>query len=224
MNTEQETLTFSPQPGMRERQLQRRHGNPLFGKPVVVTGAQLGKAQREDTAEREQFYLDFQKTLEGIAAFSGNVDSEKVLAVKQNVDAQYEQCSGLCGDNAKALEGLVRLQEMMMQAIRAGAGDDPTAQAELEQEAVARHTHQQLLRFPIVGDLLRPDSAIGETELLPTLLSESLPAVEAAANLFTAPQLQELVEKGEQLLEELGENTPEGARPALDVLRRHHAG
>ena len=223
MSNDQEILPFSPRPGMRERQLLRRHQNPLFGPAAGLTPAALVEAQREDAAEREQFYRDFQETLEGIAAFAGNVDSEKVLAAKQKVDAQYEQCSGLAGDNQKALAGLVRLQEMMMQAIRAGAGDDVTAKKELEDEALARHTHQQLLQHPVVGDLLRPDSAIGETELLPSLLSEPAAAVEAAANLFTPPQIAELVEKGEQLLAKLGDTAPAGAGEALEILRRHLA-
>lgn len=223
MSMDKETLHFDPQPGMRERQLQRRHLNPSFGVAAAVTPAELTEAQRGDAAERGEFYRNFQETLGEIAAFSGQVDSEKVLAAKQRVDQQYEQCRGLCGDNEKALAGLLRLQEMIMQAIRQGAGDDPTALKELGEEAAARQLHQQLLQHAIVGDLLRPDSVISENDLVPSLLSEPGAAVEAATNLFTPPQLDELVQKGERLLKELDDQATDVAREALDILRRHLA-
>ncbi len=199
----------------------RRHNNPLFGDRRTVSEDDLLVAQESDRKEREGFYEQFQTVLQEIAEFSGQEDSEKILSMKQGIDRMYEQCRGLAGENQKAIDGLARLQNMIMQAITQGAADDATALKELEQEAAARTLHQQLLNHPIVCDLLRPDSVIKPDELAASILSANDDAVRAAMNLFQAEHLDALIGSCEELIESLTNETTESihAEHILELLR-----
>ena len=90
-----------------------------------------------------------------------------------------------------------------MRAVRAGAGDDPAARRELEDEEQARHVHYRLLEHALVADLMRPDSPIKREELAATLLSEEPAAVEAALWLFGPDELRQMGKEGRQRLEQL---------------------
>jgi hypothetical protein len=213
-------ITFSASPGARERQLQRRHDNPLFAERGNVTSGELDEARNADAQEREEFYQEFQKILQEIADFSGQVESEKILEAKQKIDQMHEQACGLAGENQQVVEGLVRLQAMIMQAIAHGAQGDSKAVKELEEEAAARELHQQLLQHKLVCDLLRPDTPIGRDELAATILTADEDSVRAALVMFQPDMLQSLIESCESLLAGLegeGIDTTE-ARSRLQLL------
>jgi len=213
-------ITFSANPGARERQLQRRHDNPLFGERGNVTNEELAEARNADTKERDEFYQEFQKILQEIAEFSGQVDSEKILEAKQKIDQMHEQACGLAGENQQVIDGLVRLQHMIMQAIAQGAQGDDKAAKELEEEAVARQLHQQLLQHKLVCDLLRPDTPVGQNDLAATILTADDEAIRAALVMFGAETLQALIESCETLLtrlEDQGIDTAE-ARGRMQIL------
>lgn len=193
-------LSFSATPGARERQLIRRHDNPLFAERGNVSTEELDVARAADLQERDEFYRQFQQALQEIADFSGEVESERILEIKQKIDQMHEQACGLAGENQPAIDGLVRLQQMVMEAISQGAEGDATAARELQQEAAARELHQQLLKHPLVGDLLRPDSPIAKDELAATMLSADSETVRAALILFQQGPLQALIESCEALL------------------------
>lgn len=212
---------FLERPGCRERHLKRRCNNPLFGERAHVSTDELQQARQADDGERVEFYQTFQQVLEEISKLAGNVDSAVILELKQRVDRQYEQCCGLAGDNEQARQGLERLQQMIMQAIAQGAGDDPVAQKELADEAAARQLHSQLLQQVIVDDLLRPDTPLAAEDLLPSLLSEAPEGLAAALQMFDAEQLAHLFSAGESLLaglEQQGVDTAV-ARERLDQIR-----
>ena len=214
-------LSFSQSPGARERQLIRRYRNLLFGDRSQFSDTDLAEARNLDLRERDDFYADFQKVLKEIADFSGQVESEIILEVKQRVDRMYEQCCGLAGDNRKALEGLTKLQQMIMQAIAQGAEGDATAGAELQQEAEARELHQQLLAYPIVCDLLRPEPVIEPEELAATILTADKDSVTAVLNLFQAEPLKALIDACQQLLDSATEQGIEidDAKDRLGLLQ-----
>lgn len=195
--------SFSDNPGAQERHLIRRHNNPLFGDKSTISDDELVSARQKDDQEREEFYQQFQKILQEISEFSGQEESEKILDMKQHVDRMYEQCCGLAGNNQKAIDGMARLQDMIMQAIKQGAEGDANAMKELEQEEEARRIHKELLTHPIICDLLRPDSVIEKEELAASILSADIDSIQATLNLFQPEHLQVLVSACEELLKSL---------------------
>jgi len=219
-------IRFSPLPGARERQLKRRHENPLFPAELrQVIQVDINHAQREDQREVEAFNKTFRKLLQDVSELEGRADSEKILLLKEQADKLYEQASGLAGDFGEERQALQKLVQAMMKAVRAGAAGDPRALYELDQEDLARQAHYEMLGYHLICDLLRPDSPISREELVPTLLSERQDAVAAAAAFFEPAMLQELVEEGERLLQRCeaeGVDTRH-ARARLAILR-HQAG
>jgi hypothetical protein len=207
--------------GPRQRHLARRAGNPLFGARSAVTEAERRSAQQADAAERAAFQRDLQALLEEAAKLGGRVDSEVILELKERADALYQQACTVEGDTRGEREGLVRLLQVLMRAVWAGAENDPQARWELEQEESARALHMELLEHPLVCDLLMEESPIPPEELPAALLSEPAEAVEAAAGLFDPPQLAELAERAGALLAGAGreDGMPEGARAALLIIK-----
>lgn len=197
----------SEQPGAHERHLLRKLGNPLFYPTVADDDAvALAQARSADAREHEAFMQRFQGLLQQAVALKPNEESETLLKLKAALDEAYTYCASLGGDLTPLLQGLARLTATVMAAVRRGAEQDPQALMELEQEAAARESHYRLLRFPLVADLMRPDSSITADELVPTLLCAPPDALEAALWLFDDEQLAALCAEGHQLLARYGEN------------------
>ncbi len=197
-------LRFSPDPGPRERHLQRRHANPLFGEAALrIDQADVDAAREADAIAQERFLADFRTLVQEAVELPPNADSDQVLAIKARLDESYTRVCALPGDHAAVREAIRRLIEVIMSAIRKSAAGDPLALQKLDEEEQARAFHMQLVEHPLVADLLLPDSPIGEDELLPTLLSEETEALEAAVNLFEPEQLVALHAEGERLLADL---------------------
>lgn len=205
-------LKFSDAPGAFERQLQRRYRNPLFPPAAAaVTVDQLDAARRRDQEERRSFQAALRATLREALEMPPQVDSDVLLKLKERLDRLYDQCAGLPGDWDREKQSLMRMIGVIMQAVWTGAGDDPRARSELEQEEHARTLHHELLLQPLVAHLLRPDSPIAADELVPTLLSETPEAVSTVFALFDAAQQQTLYAQARALLEQLksaGEAVP----------------
>lgn len=197
-------LKFSEAPGAFERQLQRRCQNPLFPPAAAaVTADQLDAARRRDQEERRSFQAALRATLREALDMPPQVESDVLLKLKERLDQLYDQCAGLPGDWDREKQSLMRMIGVIMQAVWAGAGDDPRARSELEQEEHARTLHHELLLQPLVAHLLRPDSPIGPDELVPTLLSETPDAVNTVFALFDPAQQQTLCAQARALLEQL---------------------
>ena len=127
---------FHDQPGFRERQLQRRHSNPLFTvEQQVVTQVQVDGARQLDRQELQQFAESLQALLMDVSQFSAREETDKILQTKEQADKLYEQCIGLAGEHERERQGLLKLNDVIMAAIRAAAGQDPLALDELEKEA-----------------------------------------------------------------------------------------
>ena len=217
------SLRFSDHPGRRERHLQRRHGNPLFADPPPqVSEKELERSRGEDLEEAQKFQGDFVALIQEAVDLKPSEESEVILKLKERVDQAYEQASGLAGDQAPVKAAIPQLITAIMGAVRRGAGDDPLALQELAQEDEARALHFRLLDHPLVADLLAPDSPVTAEELLPTLLSSDVDALEAALQLFEPEQLVSLAQEGRALLERLDREgrLPPAAKERLALIEK----
>ena len=197
-------LHFSPESGPRERQLRRKYQNPLFS-PVAdqITQQDVDTARMEDQAALQQFLLDFRSLIQEAVDLKSNTDSEIILDLKERLDQCYTRCCAMPGEHEDIKIAIDKLIQIIMQAIRQGAANDPVALGKLDDEDAARRMHQALQVHTLIVDLLLADSPIEEAELLPTLLSETDEAVQATLPLFDVEQLGLLYETGKKRLEEL---------------------
>ena len=197
-------IKFSTQPGSHERQLARRYNNPLFSEQRrSADQTDLIQAQQKDYQEAQTFADEFHALLQDVSSFSGHEETDKILEVKEQIDRLYETCVAISGGHENEKQGLIRLNEVIMNAIRTAAGNDALAIEELEKEQQARSLHLQLLEYPIIVDLLRPDSVIEEDELLPSILSGDIASIQATMSLFDPAQLIELQQQAEALQQHL---------------------
>lgn len=195
-------MSSTEKPGAHVRHLLRRQNNPLF--PAArreVDATALAAAQQRDEAERTTFIEYFRELLQQALALKPNEESEVLLQLKGRMDEAYTRCASLGGDLTPFKQGLARITATIMAGIRQGAGGDPQAQQELDQEQLARESHYRLLEHVLVADLMRPESPIGDDELVPALLNAGSEELDAALWLFDAEQLGELCAQARGLLE-----------------------
>lgn len=196
-------LSFRDRPGCRERHVQRKLNNPLFpADDRAQTQQDLSAAQRQDNEELGRFMKEVRELVKEISNLGPRVESDVILSLKSKTDRYYEQCVGLPGNQAEVKQALTRLIDVMMSAIRKEAEKDATAMAELERETLAREMHFSLLEYPLTGDLIRKDSPIEPTELIPTLLSEPPETLRPILSLFGAEQLKLIRDEGRKLIEQ----------------------
>lgn len=190
---------FSDLPGHRERHLKRKYNNPLYGNPVISL-SEIEQARQADVAEAETFLNHFRDLVKQAVDVKPNADADVILKLKEQLDQAYEQTAGLPGDQREIQGMLQRLLKAIMQAMWKGVGNDTVAQQKLEMEETARAQHFALLEQALIADLIRPDSAISEDELVPTLLSESSQALTRAMQLFSPAQHIQLYQSAAELL------------------------
>jgi len=194
-------LPFTHKPGRRERHLLRLHENPLFAwPPREVEPEELLAAQKADYDDMLAFRDGFRALIQRAVDLPPDAGSDEVLGLKEALEAQYEQTFALPEDHAEERAALKRLIDLTMKAIWRQAAADPLAQQELSDEEAARAIHFGLLEQPLIADLLHPESDIGPDLLVPALLSATAAEVEAAAGLFDASQLAEIIRDGEALV------------------------
>ncbi|MEN8166578.1 MAG: hypothetical protein ABFR65_03760 [Pseudomonadota bacterium] len=213
-------LLFSEMPGRHERHLVRKHNNPLFPESErILTSNQLNEAQRLDHEELVAYIGDLRKLVGEAVALGPHEQSDVILELKERLDKSYETASRLADDQTPNKEAIQKLVTVIMQAVWKGAGNDSLANSELAQEEQARKAHYELLEYPLVADLLDPESPIKEHELLPVLLSTEQQEFEAAVTLFDPTQLAALCEQGDEWMKLLGgEEDLEEARQRLADL------
>jgi hypothetical protein len=215
-------LLFSEMPGRHERHLVRKHNNPLFPESErILTSSVLNEAQRLDHEELVAYIGDLRKLVGEAVALGAHEQSDVILGLKERLDKAYETACRLADDQSPNKEAIIKLVGVIMQAVWKGAGNDTLAHQELTQEEEARKTHYELLEYPLVADLLDPESPIKEDELLPVLLSAEQQEFEAAVTLFDPPQLKSLCVEGKTLLAEREESQElKQARERLHALER----
>ena len=210
-------LRFSANPGMWERQLQRKHENPrLFPASSTIVQATVDAARQRDARERQAFHANFKQLCAEMAALQGAIESEKILQLKERIDKLYLECmaqatardggsTGNAGavsseDMAAEKNALRKLHDVVVATLVQAAANDPLARDEIAQEQAAHQLHQELLEYPLVGQLLRADSPVAADELVATLLSETGTSFPGVLSLFDAQQLQELCQGARSLL------------------------
>jgi hypothetical protein len=199
-------LPFTHHPGRRERQLRRRHLNPLFAwPPEEVAPEDLLEAQRLDHEELEAFRQSFRELVQRAVDLPPDAGSDPVLELKADLERHYEQACGLPEDQSEPKQALAKLIGVIMRTLQRHTGDDPTAQQELADEADARQIHFRLLEQPLVADLLHPESPIRPQDLTPALLTASDAEFDAACELFDGPQLAVIVDEADALQRRLTE-------------------
>ena len=195
-------VPFSDLPGRHERHLRRRLDCRLFPRPLAeLADDVLLEAQRRDHEELIAFVGDLRNTVGRAVILEASAASETVLGLKEDLERLYERSAGLAEDQTANQAALRRLVDVIMRSVRRGAGNDPLAQAEIEQGEAARALHFEQLAHPIVADLLAPDSPIEADELVPSLLCEAASALPAALLLFDADQLVQLCVDARSVLE-----------------------
>ena len=138
-------LPFSQLPGRYERHLLRKWDNPLFPQSErTISAESLEEAQRLDHEELSEFIVDFRKLIFAAVNLQPHADSDTVLRIKERLDKSYEQSAGLADDQRETREAIARLTQIIMAAVRKGAGDDPVALNELAQEEAARSASRGL--------------------------------------------------------------------------------
>jgi hypothetical protein len=187
--------------GMYERHLLRKDGNPLFSLPVAdYSGDEYIQARQRDNEELHQFHDEMRQVIQQAIELEANVESEVILELRGKLDQLYARCSGFgssCGEHKQNIRKLI---DLVMKAVWQAAGNDPQARTELEQEELARQQHFRLLEYPLIADLMRPDTPIASDELIPTLLQANTEELEAALWMFAPEQLNHLCDEAEKLL------------------------
>lgn len=200
-------LQPSKNPGAYERHLKRRHNNALFEqRQTTMTQDEQMEAQQQDHDTLLAFMQEFQQALEETVTLKPTSDSEVVLRLKERLDKLYEASCIIPDEQQETKEALKKLLSIIMASIRNGAGSDPTAYRELDQEEAARKAHFDLLQSSLVADLLNPASPIIKEDLLPTLLSAEKEDLALVVSLFDETQLESIVKEGTILLNRLEKN------------------
>ncbi len=189
--------------GMYERHLLRKDGNPLYRLPVIDYSAdEILQARSRDQQELQKFHQQMREVIQQAIELQANEESEVILELRGRLDQLYARCSGFgssCGEHKQNIRKLI---DLVMKAVWQAAGDDPQARMELEQEEMARQQHFRLLEYPLVADLLLPETPIASDELIPTLLHADSDELEAVLWMFEAEQLEQICDEAEKLLQQ----------------------
>ncbi|MBL3526089.1 MAG: hypothetical protein JMN27_00475 [gamma proteobacterium endosymbiont of Lamellibrachia anaximandri] len=180
----------------------RKHENPLFSESErSLTPGTLEEAQKLDHEELVAYIGDLRKLVGEAIALGPHEQSDVILSLKERLDKSYETACGLADNQSDNKAAIKKLISVIMQTVWKGAGNDTLARQELEQEEEARKLHYEVLEYPLVADLLSPDSVIREDELIAVLLSEERDDFEAAVTLFDPVHIESLCAQGKVLLQ-----------------------
>lgn len=194
------TLHFSAKPGPRERHLQRKNNNPLFGTPQPITQHTIQMAQQQDLVAMQQFMEQFRELVQRAVTLDKNVESDVILLLKAQLEQQYAVCTGLAGQPAAIQEALRKLIGAISSTLRATSRDDPHALEKLDKDDEHTALHLKLCDYLIVSDILNPDGIISGDEQIPALLNEPEDSLRAALALYTPERISVMVEAAKILL------------------------
>ena len=197
-------VPFSERPGRHERHFRRRLGNRLLPNPLPADFRQedLLEVQRLDHEELLQFLTGLRETVQRAVELQPREESQVVLDLKAELEKMYETACGLADEQGGNKSAIRQLIAVIMDKIRQGASGDALAAQELAQEETARTTHFQLLEYPLIADLLHPESLIAANELAGVLLTDPENEVAEALTLFDQAQLEVICDDARNLLEE----------------------
>ncbi len=198
------SIKFSVQPGAYERHLQRKHNNPLFrDSDQYLLDKEVEQAREKDQQDLRAFFDAFQETVQEAVELSESVESDVLLDLKEKLERLYVQSTSLAGDLGQHQEALLKLLAVSMAGIQKGAEQDPAALKKIQDELTARDVFFDLLKTPLVAVLLRGDDIIHESELIPSILSESADSLPQILELFDPEQQQHLIDLAKEFIEPL---------------------
>lgn len=195
-------IPFSEKPGRHERHYRRRLDNVLFDQPVQHDEDDLLEVQRLDHEELVAFVAELRDVVQRAVDLKPNEESDVILKLKEDLDRLYETSAGLADEQSGNQQAIRQLLAVIMRTVRGGAEGDALAAKELDMEEVARTAHFDLLREPLVAELLHPQTLIEPDQLSATLLSSSPEALTAVTEMFDPQQLAELAGHARALLEQ----------------------
>jgi hypothetical protein len=196
-------LNFSTQSGPRERQLQRRHNNPLFAAQQPLTQRQIEQAQQQDKQAAQDFMVQFRELVQRVVALEKNAESDAILLIKAQLEQQYALCTGMHGDSSTLQAAIRKLLGTIGTTLRNASQSDAHALEKLHNDEEHTALHLQLCKHAIVSDILNPDEVIAENELVPTLLGEPEDALQSALALFPPERIAALAEEAKALLKQV---------------------
>ena len=182
-------MIYKSDAGKFERHLLRKQGNLLF--PVQeqhVLPAAIEQARHQDQIALQNFIEDFQALVKKAVDLEPNAPSEKVLELKEELDRCFQVSYTLPGDVDEIRKAIQTLVKSIMQAVWKGIGNDEYARQKLQDEEIARDMHFKLQQNPLIADLTDPDSQVQESELIPSLLSETTESLQQVMQIFDAQQ------------------------------------
>lgn len=172
--------------------------------PEEFSKEDLLEAQRLDHEELLQFLTGLREMVQRAVELQPREESQVVLDLKAGLEKMYETACGLADEQGGNKSAMRQLIAVIMDKIRQGAAGDALAAQELAQEETARTLHFQLLEYPLIADLLHPQSLIISNELAAVLLTDPEDEVAAAMTLFDRVQLEVICDDAGSLLEEKG--------------------
>jgi len=195
------SIKFSAQPGAYERHLQRKYNNPLFPAPDQhLFDKEIEQAREKDQQDLRAFFDAFQETVQQAVELSDSVESDVLLDLKESLERLYVQSTSLAADLEQHQEALQKLLTVCMAGIQKGAEHDPAALKKIQDELTARDVFFDLLKTPLVAELLRGDEIIHKTEMIPSILSESADSLPHVLELFDPVQQQHLIDLAEEFI------------------------
>ena len=201
------SIKFSAEPGAYERHLQRKYHNPLF--PTAdqhLLAEEVDQAREKDQQDLRAFFDVFQDTVQEAVELSDSVESEILLDLKEKLERLYVQSPSLAGNLEQHQVALQKLINVCMAGIEKGAEQDPEALKKIHHEITAREVFFAMIKSPMVADLLRGDAIINESEMIPSILSESAETLPDVLELFDPTQQQHLIDLAEEFIEALPDN------------------
>jgi len=212
-------IPFSELPGRHERQYRRKAGNHLFpGQFLKPMDSDLLEAQRLDHEELVAFMAELRELVQRAVDLRANEESQVVLDLKADLDRAYEKASSLAEDQSGNKDAIRSLTAVIMASVRGAAAGDIAAEHQLDEEDDARRIHYQLLEFPLVAELLAPDSVIKPEDLAATLLSVSEAELGAALELFDGNQLELLCRDARGIVAAATEEASASAGDRLSLM------
>ena len=213
-------IPFSELPGRHERHFRRRLDNPLFATRQQADDEALLEVQREDHQELIAFVSELRGVVQRAVDLRPAEESDVILKIKEDLERLYETSAGLAEDQQGNQAAIQQLLAVIMGTIAGNAAGDSLAEQELQMEAQARALHFDMLRQPLVADLLHPQSLIEADQLAATLLSDEPQSVQTAMNLFDPEQRQQLLDEAQALLDRHDpEHAREQARACFEAMR-----
>ena len=197
------TLIFSREAGPRERQLQRKSNNPLFGAAARITQQEILSARQQDQLALRVFMEQFRELVQQAVSLDANVESDAILMLKAQLEQQYALCTGLAGQPAAMQDALKKLIKAISGTLWQASKDDPHALEKLTKDEEHTRLHLHLCDYLIVSDILNPDEIISSTEQVPTLLNETEDSLQAALALFPPEHIRVLVDDAHALLKKI---------------------